>query len=84
MKVDKEKKRLKAIKLKYVLFSTKCMHCGEEYKREKMWRVFLYGPYDAWYKHHYCQKCMHSAKDVLTEIDTKPVGFGIAGVDGLH
>ena len=34
MKVDKEQKRLKAIKLKYVLFPTKCDCCGEEVKKD--------------------------------------------------
>lgn len=72
MKVDKEQKRLKTIKLKYVLFPTKCDCCGEEYKREKMWH--------AW---HYCQNCMHSAKEVLNEVDTDECCWGIAGIDSF-
>ena len=35
MKVDKEQKRLKAIKLKYVFFPKQCEHCGEVFKKEK-------------------------------------------------
>lgn len=81
MKVDKEQKRLKAIKLKYVLFSTKCDCCGNEYKREKMWRFERYGINKTWHTWHYCQNCMHSAEDVLNEIDTDESPFGLAGVD---
>lgn len=81
MKVDREKKRLKAIKLKYVLFSTKCECCGEEHKREKMWKLFRYGINETKHKRFYCQNCMKSAEDVLNEIDTDESPFGIAGVD---
>ena len=80
MKVDKEQKRLKAIKLKYVLFPTKCNCCGEIYKREKMWQVYRYAM-SGMYKWHYCQNCMHSAEEVLYEIDTDAVPWGISGVD---
>lgn len=81
MKVDKEQKRLKAIKLKYVLFPTKCNCCGEVYKREKMWQVYCYAAMTGMYKWHYCQNCMHSAEEVLYEIDTDAVPWGISGVD---
>lgn len=81
MKVDNEKKRLKAIQLKYVFFPTKCDCCGEEYKREKMWQFYRYGANKTYHKHYYCQHCMHSAKEVLHEIDTDESPFGIAGVD---
>ena len=80
MKVDKEQKRLKAIKLKYVLFPKKCDCCGETYKREKMWQVYRYDMLGA-SKWHYCQNCMHSAEEVLYEIDTDAVPEGISGVD---
>ena len=81
MMIDKEQKRLKAIKLKYVLFPTKCDCCGEEYKREKMWQLYRYGINKTWHKRHYCQNCMRSAKEVLHEIDTDESIFGLAGID---
>lgn len=83
MKVDKEQKRLKAIKLKYVLFPTKCNCCGEEYKREKMWQLYRYGVNKTWHAWHYCQNCMHSAKEVLNEVDTDECCWGIAGIDSF-
>ena len=81
MKVNKKQKRLKAIKLKYVLFPTKCECCGEEYKREKMWQLYRYGINETYHKWHYCQNCMHSAEEVLHEIDTDEFIFGLAGID---
>jgi len=81
MKVDKEKKRLKAIRLKYVFFPTRCEKCGEEYKREKMWQCYRWGINKRRDKYSYCQDCMHSAEDVLNEIDTDEVLFGLADVD---
>lgn len=84
MKIDKEQKRLKAIKLKYVLFPTKCSCCKEEYKREKMWQLYRYGINKTWHKHYYCQNCMHSAKEVLHEIDTDESIFGLAGIDDFN
>lgn len=81
MKVEREQKRLKAIKLKYVHFPKRCSCCGEEFKREKMWQVYRYGINEVWNKFYYCQNCMHSAKDVLNEIDTDALIWGIAGVD---
>ena len=82
MKVDKHQKRLKAIKLKYVFSPTKCRCCKEEYKKEKMWMVHRYGANKVVVECRYCQNCMHSAEDVLNEIDTgkKPL-FGIVGID---
>lgn len=81
MIVDSEKKRLKAIKLKYVFFPTKCNCCGNEYKKEKMWRFYRYGVNATYHKWHYCQNCMHSKEEVLHEIDTDANPFGLAGVD---
>lgn len=81
MKVDKEQKRLKAIKLKYVFRPRECRHCKEEYKRERMWQVYRFGPCKTWNKWYYCQRCMHSAKAVLREIDTDNYPWGIAGID---
>lgn len=84
MKVDKEQKRLKSIKLKYVLFPTKCDYCEEEYKREKMWQLYRYGANKRWHEWHYCQRCMHSAEEVLNEVDTDESPFGIAGIDDFN
>lgn len=84
MKVDKEQKRLKAIKLKYVLFPTKCDYCEEKYKREKMWQLYRYGANKRWHEWHYCQRCMHSAEEVLNEVDTDESPFGIAGIDDFN
>ena len=84
MKTDNRKKRLKAIKLRFVFFSTKCEHCGNEYKRERMWQLYRYGINKTAYKWHYCRKCMHSAEDVLNEVDTDEFAFGIAGVDDFN
>lgn len=81
MKVDKEQKRLKAIKLKYVLFPTKCDCCGEEYKLEKMWQFDRWGINKSVRRWHFCQNCMHSAEEVLNEIDTDEYPFGLADID---
>ncbi len=83
MKVDKKQKRLKAIKLRYVFFPTKCRCCGEEYKYEKMWQFDRYGVNKTIHRWHYCQNCMHSAEEVLNEIDTDASHFGIAWVDNF-
>lgn len=81
MKVDKDQKRLKAIKRKRVFFPTKCECCEEEYVGEKMWQFYRYGVNAIPYKWHFCQNCMKTAEDVLHEIDTDEVPFGLAGVD---
>lgn len=84
MKISKEQKRLKAIKLKYVIFPTKCECCGEDYKREKMWQFWRYGVNQTWNKWHYCRNCMPSAEAVLHEIDTDEIVFGLAGIDDFN
>ena len=84
MKGENTEKRLKAIKLKFVFFSTTCDFCRKEFKREKMWRVYRYGINQTSYKWYYCQKCMPTAEDVLYEIDTDEFPFGIAGVDDVR
>ncbi len=83
MKVDKEKKRLKAIKLKYVLCATRCACCGEEFKFERMWHVYRYDSTLNCDEYYYCRRCTPSAKDVLKEIDTDECIFGIVGVDNI-
>ena len=81
MKVCTEKKRLKAIKIRYRLFSTKCRCCGKKYKKEKMWSVKRWSVDKKVVEWNYCKNCMHSAEDVLHEIDTDGVPFGIAYID---
>lgn len=81
MEIDKNQKRLNAIKLKYVIFPTKCNCCGKEYVREKMWRVFRWGENMTSVKWNYCQRCMHSAEEVLNEIDTDEGLWEISHVD---
>lgn len=83
MKVNQELKRLKAIKLKKSIFERECSCCKGKFKKEKMWRVYRYCKnkrYNPWF---YCQNCMHSAEEVLNEIDTDESIFGIAGVDNF-
>ena len=83
MKVDKEKKRLEAIKLRLVLFPTKCRCCNEEFVWERMWRVHRYGINKTCVEWNYCQECMHSQEEVLHEIYTDGLLFGIFGVDDV-
>ena len=80
MRNEKEE-RLESIKLKYVLFPKKCECCKKHYKKEKMWKVNRYGINQTCHEWYYCQNCMHSAEDVLNEIDTDEVPFGIFDVD---
>lgn len=83
VKVNREQKRLKAIKLKYFFFGRECASCGEKFKREKMWRVYRYGINQTCHPWYYCKNCMHSAEEVLYEIDTDESIFGIAVVDNF-
>lgn len=83
MAINNDSSRLDAIKLKYSFFAVKCERCGEEFKRIKMWQFKRYGINKTIHKHFYCQNCMHSAKDVLHEIDTDESPFGIAFVDSF-
>ena len=84
MKIDREQKRLNAIRLKLVIFPTKCRCCGEEYVREKMWQVYRWGINKTRHEWNYCQNCMTSKQDVLNEVDTDDVMFGIAEVDSFN
>ena len=81
MIVDQKAKRLKAISLKYRWFETECSCCGNVFRREKMWKVTRWGINRIPITWCYCQNCMHSAEDVLNEVDTDSCGFGIYGVD---
>lgn len=84
MKVDQKKKRLKAIKMKYVFYPTRCRSCGEEFQWEKMWQLYRYGVKRTIHKWNYCQNCMHSAEEVLNEVYTDECIFGIVGIEHFY
>lgn len=73
-------RRLQAVKLRSVLFDTKCQCCGDLISREKMYVVQRWGKDKAVENWYYCRECMHSKEDVLDEI-YKDGGRGIAYVD---
>lgn len=81
MKVDIEKKRLNAIRPKFILFEKKCDACGNFFKKEKMWVVDRLGVNNTCNTWHYCMRCMPTAEAVLHEIDTDDCFFGIYGID---
>ena len=81
MRVDIEKKRLKAIRLRFIFFERKCSSCGDIFKREKMWLVNRWGVNNTCHTWCYCTHCMKTVKDVLHEIDSDDCFFGIYGVD---
>ena len=49
-----------------------------------MWRVYRYGINETRHPWYYCKNCMRSAKEVLNEIDTDNIMFGIFGVDDFN
>ncbi len=79
MKVDRTEKRLKGIKSSFVLFETKCEACEELYKREKMWKVCIWGTDRRGHILYFCRNCMKTKEDVLKKIDSSYIG--IFGVD---
>lgn len=83
MKVNKEKKRIKAIKLRFMILPKKCQRCGEEFYFEKMWKALRWGMNETCHEWHYCQNCMHSAEEVLDEIDTDDCPWGLAFIDSF-
>ena len=81
MKVNFEQKRLKAVKSRFRIFPTKCECCGEEFYFEKMWSILRWGINETCHNWYYCKKCMHSADEVLNEVDTDECPWGIAVID---
>ena len=80
-----ETKRLKAIRLKSIIFSTQCGCCKKHFHLTKMWHVKRSGINHTVHDWYYCKNCMPTAKDVLNEIDTDGIPFGIAYLDdGRH
>ncbi len=76
-----KEKRLKAIKSRKVFLRKKCAHCREKFKNQEMWVVKRFGKYGEVNKYYYCKECMPSKEDVLNEIDTDEILYGIAYVD---
>ena len=62
MKKDNRQERLKAIKLRYVVFPTECKICGKKHKFEKMWKFQRYYINKEVVNWHFCQDCISSAK----------------------
>ena len=81
MKFNKDELRLLHIKKRYILFPAKCDCCNNIYRFTKMYHVNRWGPNKRIVDHYYCLNCMHSAQDVLSEIDSDEIPFGIAGID---
>lgn len=81
METKLETKRLEAIRLKFVIFSKQCSCCDNHFHFKKMWHVKRSGLKHTVHSWYYCQKCMPTAQDVLNEIDTDGIPFGIAGID---
>ena len=81
MKVKPKNKRLKAVKPRFMLLPTKCESCHQEIYFEKMWKVSRWGMNQAVCTWHYCKNCMHSAEEVLKEVDTDDCPWGLAYID---
>lgn len=79
MKRTLEERRLKAIKLRRVLFSKECDCCKSLVRGEKMWNVYTWGINKSVHKKFFCLDCMKSTHDVLEKV--KSSTFGIAFVD---
>lgn len=81
MVVGIERERLEAIEFLHV-GSQKCTCCKRKFKETDMWHCERYGRRRPVVSYWYCQECMPSAEDVLNEIDTDDIPFGLAGIDG--
>lgn len=82
MKTTEKERRLRAIKPEFV-FSLKTCHCCKKDKKFKiMWSVSRYTRTSGYFrKYYYCKDCMPTAENVLQEIDTDNIQFGIATID---
>lgn len=72
--LTEKQKKLKQIKLKFVILPRKCMYCNDTIFMEKMWRVkrkILVGlPFLEHYVrecNYYCQECIHTAEELIEE-----------------
>lgn len=84
MKVDLKKKRLRAVKSRFVFFPKKCSCCNEEFYFEKMWKVKRWTLNERTHDWFYCKKCIPTAEAVLHEVDTDASWYGIAFVDSYR
>lgn len=76
-----KEKRLRAIKSKFMILARQCECCKEEVSFETMWEVKRWGVNNRIYLWNYCKRCMHTAEDVLNQIDNDACPWGIAYVD---
>jgi len=77
----KEQMRLNCVKDKFVFFDTKCECCNNYTKFGKMWLVKRWGANKVVFDWYYCHDCMPTKEDVLNEIDTDTIIFGIYPID---
>lgn len=75
------KRRLKAVKKRYVFLPKQCDCCGYLISKENMWKVKRWGFWHTVHTWYYCQNCMPTPEDVLNKIYENSYSFGIAGVD---
>lgn len=73
-------RRLRAVKLRWVLFSKKCQCCGDFISREKIYVVPQWDRKRTVENYYYCQECVHSKEEVLKTI-YKNGSRGIAYID---
>lgn len=76
-----EERRLAAIKDRFYFSSKECACCKSKISLERVWSVWRYGINKSRHQWFYCKTCMPTAEDVLHEIDTDEIMFGIADVD---
>ena len=79
--MSNKQKRLNAIKTKFIYGIKKCDHCKKVITKQEIWTVYRYAVNGEIKKYHYCKKCFKTKEDVLNEIDTDEILFGIAYVD---
>ncbi len=82
--MSNEKTRLKAIKERKINSNEKCDSCGKNIKGKEVWVVNRYGTNGEVLKYYYCKECFPTREDVLNEIDTDEILYGIAFVDDFR
>ena len=86
MKKTLEKRRIDAVKSKFIIFPRYCQSCMKTIIFKKVWCVKRWGVNKTVQNWYYCKECMPKPEDVIHEIDTDHCPFGIAFVDShiLH
>ena len=79
--IIKDQVRLKYIKDKFVISNTECSCCGNNIRFKKMWIVQRWGINKRVFNWYYCHNCMSTKEEVLNEIDTDAIMFGIYPID---